>query len=78
MLATGLTTDILNRLFSVGHAHIETPLLQLKVAEVSLSESDPLVRHALTPHIYIKFFQALTFSAWLCALYHLGYLLELL
>jgi hypothetical protein len=50
MLAAGFTTDILNRLFSVGHAHIETPLLQLKVAELSLSKSGHLVTHALTAH----------------------------
>jgi hypothetical protein len=50
MLASCLATDILNRLFSVGHAHNETPLLQLKAAELSLSESAPFVLYALTAH----------------------------
>jgi hypothetical protein len=27
----GIATDILNHLFGVGHAHIETPLLQFKI-----------------------------------------------
>lgn len=39
-----------------GHLHNQAPLLQFKssrraVAEVSLSESGPLVLHALTAHI---------------------------
>jgi hypothetical protein len=30
----------------------DTTLLQLKAAEVALSESDLLILHALTPHTY--------------------------
>ena len=63
MLAARFTTDILNRLFSVGHAHIETPLLQLKVAELSLSESSPLVTHALTAHSQLVI-QAVLMALW--------------
>ena len=45
--------DIFDRLFGVWHAPIETPLLQLKVAEVSLSGSGILVLHALMAHVFL-------------------------
>jgi hypothetical protein len=57
MLSTCFTTDILNRLFSVGYAHIETPLHQLNVAELSLSESGQLVTQALTAHSLKEIFR---------------------
>ena len=31
ILTGGIATDILDHLFGVGHAHIETPLIQFKI-----------------------------------------------
>jgi hypothetical protein len=49
-MTAGVAADILDRFFGVRHAHIDTPLLSLKVAEVSLSGSGHLVPRWLTSH----------------------------